>query len=104
GEGSAERVAETMIAAARAHLPPELYNRIDEVLCFGPLARAEVAEIARRLLEGLEGALEARGIRLDVDPAAIDVLLAAGGFDAELGARPMKRTIARLVENPLAEL
>ena len=47
-------LAETMIAAARAHLPPELYNRIDEVLCFGPLARAEVAEVARRLLGGLE--------------------------------------------------
>jgi ATP-dependent Clp protease ATP-binding subunit ClpC len=99
-----ERLAETMISAARAHLPPELYNRIDEVLCFGPLARAEIAEIARRLLGALEGALAARGIRLDVDPAAIDALLAAGGFDAELGARPMKRTIARLVENPLAEL
>ena len=58
-----------MIAAARAHLPPELYNRMDEVLCFGPLARAEVAEIARRLLAGLAATLEARGIRLDVEPA-----------------------------------
>jgi ATP-dependent Clp protease ATP-binding subunit ClpC len=99
-----ERVAETMIAAARAYLPPELYNRIDEVLCFGPLSRAEVAEIARRLLGGLEDGLADRGIRLDVDPAAIEALLAAGGFDVELGARPMKRTIARLIENPLAEL
>jgi ATP-dependent Clp protease ATP-binding subunit ClpC len=99
-----ERLAETMIAAARAHLPPELYNRIDEVLCFGPLAKAEVAEIARRLLGGLEETLQARGIRLEVDPAVLDVLLEAGGFDAALGARPMKRTLARLVENPLAEL
>jgi ATP-dependent Clp protease ATP-binding subunit ClpC len=101
---SPEKIAEIVIGAARAHLPPELYNRIDEVLCFGPLARAEVAEIARRLLAGLEASLTDRGIRLDVDPAAIDALLAAGGFDAELGARPMKRTLARLVENPLAEL
>ena len=93
-----------MIAAARAHLPPELYNRIDEVLCFGPLARAEVSEIARRLLAGLEQNLAARGIRLDVEPGVVDALLAAGGFDASLGARPMKRTIARLIENPLAEL
>ena len=99
-----ERMAETMIAAARAHLPPELYNRIDEVLCFGPLARPEVAEIARRLLGALEVTLEARGIRLDVEPAVLEALLEAGGFDASLGARPMKRTIARLVENPLAEL
>jgi ATP-dependent Clp protease ATP-binding subunit ClpC len=99
-----ERLAEIMVGAARAHLPPELYNRIDEVLCFGPLARAEVAEIARRLLAGLEEQLAGRGIRLEVDAAVIDALLAAGGFDADLGARPMKRTIARLVENPLAEL
>ena len=99
-----DRLAEIMIGAARAHLPPELYNRIDEVLCFGPLSRPEVAEIARRLLVGLEAALGPRGIHLDVDPAVVDALLAAGGFDADLGARPMKRTIARLIENPLAEL
>jgi ATP-dependent Clp protease ATP-binding subunit ClpC len=102
--GAADKLAAVMIGAARAHLPPELYNRIDEVLCFGPLSRAEVAEIARRLLGGLEEQLAGRGIRLDVELAVIDELLAAGGFDAELGARPMKRTIARLIENPLAEL
>jgi ATP-dependent Clp protease ATP-binding subunit ClpC len=99
-----ERLAEAMIAAARAHLPPELYNRIDEVLCFGSLARTEVAEIARRLLIGLADTLQVRGIRLEVEPAVLDTLLQAGGFDASLGARPMKRVLARLVENPLAEL
>ncbi len=101
---SPDRMAETMIGAAKSHLPPELYNRIDEVLCFGALTRPEVAEIARRLLHGLADGLLARGVRLDVDPAAIDVLMTSGGFDAEMGARPMKRTIARLIENPLAEL
>jgi ATP-dependent Clp protease ATP-binding subunit ClpC len=101
---SPDRMSDTMIGAAKAHLPPELYNRIDEVLCFGALTRPEVAEIARRLLGGLADGLLARGVRLDVDPAAIDVLMTAGGFDAEMGARPMKRTIARLIENPLAEL
>jgi ATP-dependent Clp protease ATP-binding subunit ClpC len=45
-----------------------------------------------------------RGVRLEVEDAAIDLLLDAGGFDPALGARPMKRTIARLVEAPLAEL
>ncbi|WP_437982876.1 AAA family ATPase [Sorangium sp. So ce117] len=101
---SPERLGETMLAAARATLPPELYNRIDEVLCFAPLTRADVAEITRRLLGGLERELEARGVELEVEPEAIDALLDAGGFDPELGARPMKRTIARLVEAPLAEL
>jgi len=91
-------------AAARMALAPELYNRIDEVLVFAPLGRDEVREIARRLLEGVSRALSAqRGIRLDFGPEVVEFLLDRGGFDPTLGARPMKRTIARLVEAPLAE-
>ncbi len=91
-------------AAARVALAPELYNRIDEVLVFAPLGRDEVREIARRLLNGVGRALFAqRGVRLEVDDGAVDHLLASGGFDPALGARPMKRTIARTVEAPLAE-
>jgi ATP-dependent Clp protease ATP-binding subunit ClpC len=102
--GQAGRVGETMIAAARATLPPELYNRIDEVLCYEPLTRDDVGEIARRLLDGLAASLGQRGIRIEVEPAAIDVLLASGGYDGSLGARPMKRAIGRLIEAPLAEM
>jgi ATP-dependent Clp protease ATP-binding subunit ClpC len=98
------RLAEVMVGAARQHLPPELYNRIDEVLCFGPLTRPEVAEIARRQLGELEERLAARGVGLDVDDDVVEALLASGGFDVELGARPLRRTLGRLVENPLAEL
>lgn len=101
---STERLADAMLSAARGALPPELYNRIDEVLCFAPLTRADVAEITRRLLGGLERELDARGVVLEVEPEAVDALLDAGGFDPELGARPMKRTIARLIEAPLADL
>lgn len=91
--------------AARAALPPELYNRIDEVLSFAPLTRADVQEIARRLLHGLSSKMQqARGVIVEFDDAAIDALLDGGGFDPALGARPMKRAIARLVEAPLAEL
>lgn len=93
-----------VVAAARASLAPELYNRIDEVLVFAPLAREEVREIARRMLEGVSRALAAqRGLRLDFGPEVVEFLLDHGGFDPTLGARPMKRTIARLVEAPLAE-
>jgi ATP-dependent Clp protease ATP-binding subunit ClpC len=95
---------QSVIAAARGALAPELYNRIDEVLVFAPLARDEVREIARRLLEGVRRALSAqRGLRLDFGPEVVEFLLDHGGFDPTLGARPMKRTIARLVEAPLAE-
>jgi ATP-dependent Clp protease ATP-binding subunit ClpC len=96
---------EALCAAARAGLPPELYNRIDEVLAFAPLGRKDVAEVARRMLAILAADLEAtRGVRLDVSEGAIDALLEQGGFDVELGARPMRRAIARLIEAPIAEM
>jgi ATP-dependent Clp protease ATP-binding subunit ClpC len=85
-------------------LAPELYNRIDEVLVFSALGRDDVRTIARRLLDGLGARLKAqRGLRLEVDDAAIEALLEAGGYDPTLGARPMKRAIARLVEAPVAD-
>jgi ATP-dependent Clp protease ATP-binding subunit ClpC len=93
-----------IVAAARAALAPELYNRIDEVLVFAPLGRDDVREIARRLLEGVSTALAAqRGLTLEYGPELIEYLMDAGGFEPTLGARPMKRTIARLLEAPLAE-
>jgi ATP-dependent Clp protease ATP-binding subunit ClpC len=97
-------VSEKIVAAARAALAPELYNRIDEVLVFAPLERKDVREIARRLLERVRGALSAqRGVELEYGPELIEFLLDAGGFEPAFGARPMKRTIARLLEAPLAE-
>ena len=48
--------------------------------------------------------MRARGNKLDVSDAAIDALLASGGYDPELGARPMRRAIARLIEAPIAEM
>jgi ATP-dependent Clp protease ATP-binding subunit ClpC len=110
GRAGADRDAEAeaadrVIAAARAALPPELYNRLDEVLAFAPLSRADVAEVARRMLVTLAEDLErTRGVRLDVSEGAIETLLDSGGYDAELGARPMRRAIGRLVEAPIAEM
>ncbi len=101
---SRARLSDVMIGAARAALAPELYNRIDEVLCFSALSRTEVGEVARRMLAALGRSLADRNIRLSVSPRAIETLLAEGGFDETLGARPMRRTIARLIEAPLAEM
>jgi ATP-dependent Clp protease ATP-binding subunit ClpC len=96
---------DAVCTAARAALPPELYNRIDEVLALASLGRDDVAEVARRMLLSLGQDLEAaRGVRLDVSDAAVGALLDNGGFDEELGARPMRRAIARLVEAPIAEM
>ena len=100
-----EKYQGAMSDAARRALPPELYNRLDEVLAFAPLSREDVAEVARRILAGLAKELEAaRGVKLDASPAAIDGLLDAGGFDPEMGARPMRRAIGRHVEAPIAEM
>jgi ATP-dependent Clp protease ATP-binding subunit ClpC len=96
---------EAVTSAARKALPPELYNRLDEVLAFAPLARDDVAEVARRMLLALaEDLLAQRSVKLDVSEAAIQVLMDAGGFDATLGARPMRRAIGRLIEAPIAEM
>jgi len=97
--------ATALVAAARAALPPELYNRLDEVLPFAPLTRDDVAEVARRMLADLGAELaRARGVKLIVESGAIVALMDAGGFDPELGARPMRRAIARLVEAKLSEM
>ena len=101
-EGAADGTS-AAIGAARRSLPPELWNRIDEPLFFGALSRDEVTEIARRMSEGVARQLQERqGVELVVDPTAIDSLVELGGYDAELGARPMRRVIGRLVEAPLA--
>jgi ATP-dependent Clp protease ATP-binding subunit ClpC len=91
--------------AARALLPPELYNRLDEVLAFAPLPRDDVSRIAERMLARLASDLQSvRGITIGFDAGVVDHLLDHGGFDADMGARPMRRAIGRLVEGPLADL
>jgi ATP-dependent Clp protease ATP-binding subunit ClpC len=96
---------EALLGAARKDLPPELYNRIDEVIAMSSLSRSDVAEVARRMLKQLGSELEkSRGVRLDVGEEAIVALLDQGGYDPEMGARPMRRTIGRLVEAPIAEM
>ncbi len=101
---AADDITGKILLSARSALAPELYNRIDEVLVFAPLGRDEVREIARRLLDGFRTALLAqRGVTFEYGPELIEHLMDAGGFEPTLGARPMKRTIARLLEAPLAE-
>lgn len=101
-EKEERRVA--VVQAARSALPPELYNRIDEVLVFAALARESVMKIGRLMVEQLaREVFETRGIELVVSDEALGLILDAGGYDPELGARPLRRQLARLVEAPLAE-
>ncbi|MBF5044127.1 ATP-dependent Clp protease ATP-binding subunit [Aggregicoccus sp. 17bor-14] len=91
-------------AVARKSLPPELWNRIDERLPFRPLAEVEVARIATLLLEESSRRLATeKGIAYVADQDVVGHLLRSGGFDPQLGARPMRQVVQRLVEGPLAE-
>lgn len=91
------------MAAARRALPPELWNRIDEPLFFAPLSAREVATIAGRMLDRVAATLHAEhGVALSYDDSAVEALVAAGGYDPALGARPMRRVIGRMVESALA--
>lgn len=97
-------LAGAVLAAARAALPPELWNRIDEPLVFGPLTRDEVAEVAQRMLaQSLALLSREQGVVVRACPSVVEFLLEGGGYDAALGARPMRRALSRLVEAPLAE-
>jgi ATP-dependent Clp protease ATP-binding subunit ClpB len=86
--------------ALRAHFRPEFLNRLDEVVVFRPLGEKEIAAIVDLQLRQVEARLADRRIALRVTDAARR-LLAAEGFDPSFGARPLKRTIQRLVVDPL---
>jgi len=89
---------------ARAAFPPELWGRLDERLVFTPLGRHEVARIADLLLSDSSRRLwEERQIAFRIGPGLVDHLIAQGGWQVSLGARPMRQTIQRLVESPLAD-
>jgi ATP-dependent Clp protease ATP-binding subunit ClpC len=90
--------------AARKALPPELWNRIDERCAFAPLKEIQVAQIATLLLNESSSRLQnEKGITYKASDAVVEHLLKSGGFDPMLGARPMRQTVQRLVEGPLAE-
>jgi ATP-dependent Clp protease ATP-binding subunit ClpB len=82
-------------------LRPEFLNRIDEVVIFQPLGREEITRIVDIQLAHLRRRLEDRRIHLEVTDAA-KALLGREGYDPTFGARPLKRTIQRLVQDPLA--
>jgi ATP-dependent Clp protease ATP-binding subunit ClpB len=87
----------------RQHFRPEFLNRLDEVVLFRRLQRADMAAIVTIQLARLRAMLEARKIELDLDARALD-WLAAEGYDPVYGARPLKRVIQRSLQNPLAGL
>ncbi|MGI0130572.1 MAG: ATP-dependent chaperone ClpB [Thermoplasmata archaeon] len=86
--------------ALRAHFRPEFVNRLDEIVIFHALSETEIAAIVDLQLAQVEARLADRRIRLLARDAA-KTLLAVAGFDPQFGARPLKRTVQRLVVDPL---
>ena len=96
-----EKVRPLLMQELRNTLRPEFINRIDEVVIFAPLGREEIARIVDIQLGHLRRRLAARRIELAVTDAARSVL-GREGYDPTFGARPLKRTIQRLVQDPLS--
>jgi ATP-dependent Clp protease ATP-binding subunit ClpB len=87
--------------ALSEYFRPEFLNRVDEVVEFKALTREQLAEIVELQLERLRARLAERGIELELSDAAKETL-AEAGWDPTYGARPLKRALQRMVENPLA--
>ncbi|HEY6604959.1 MAG TPA: AAA family ATPase [Gaiellaceae bacterium] len=87
----------------RQSFRPEFINRIDEIIVFQALTAEQLVEITKLLLDRLARRLRAQGIEVDFTDDAVE-LLAREGFDPEFGARPLRRTIQRLLENELSRM
>ncbi|KAF1690775.1 ATP-dependent chaperone ClpB [Pseudoxanthomonas taiwanensis] len=105
GDGSPEAYVQmkaAVMGVVQAHFRPEFINRLDEIVVFHPLDKAQIKSIARIQLQGLEKRLHDRGLKLELSDAALE-LLGNVGFDPVYGARPLKRAIQAQLENPLAQ-
>jgi ATP-dependent Clp protease ATP-binding subunit ClpB len=96
-----ERARKEAMEALRAAFRPEFINRIDEIVIFNPLAKEQLERIVELLLRGVERLLAERQITLELTPAAKE-LLVREGYDPAYGARPLRRTIQRMVQDALA--
>ncbi len=103
-EVRAERLEEAhkrVMEALQAHFKPEFLNRVDDIIFFNPLGKEQLTKIVDLRLEDLRRLLADRKITLELTPAAKELIFTEG-YDVQYGARPLKRSIQRLVQDPLA--
>ncbi len=91
-----------MLEESKRVFKPELLNRIDELIVFRQLSREDVGRILEIELDKVRKRLKTRGLSLCIGQAALD-LLVEKGYDHRYGARPMRRTVERFIEDPLSE-
>ncbi len=99
---SYERMKEKVNDALKQHFRPEFLNRIDDTIVFHELSKAEVTEIVDLMIKRVTKQLESQGLGLELTQAA-KAHLAEKGYDPTLGARPLRRAIQRMVEDPMSE-
>jgi ATP-dependent Clp protease ATP-binding subunit ClpC len=99
-----KEIEDLVLKELRKDFSPEFINRIDDIIVFHPLGRAELTKICRLLIDDVNATLAPKGAFLDVDDASIDWLLAQSGDDPNMGARPLRRGIQKYIEDPVSEL
>lgn len=101
-ENESERVRQSHVQALKGAMKPEIINRIDEIVVFKKLDKASLLKIADLMFASLEKRLESKDISVTITQSAKDYIVSEG-YDAEYGARPLRRTLQRLVEDRLSE-
>ncbi len=96
-----ERARREALEALRAAFRPEFLNRIDDIVLFNPLGREQLEKIVDMQLASVMKMLAGRKVRIELTPAARSLVLAEG-YDPAYGARPLRRTVQRLIQDPLA--
>jgi ATP-dependent Clp protease ATP-binding subunit ClpB len=96
-----EKASEQVMEALHGHFRPEFLNRVDDIIVFGPLGKEQLVRIIELRLEDLRRLLADRKISIELTDAAKELLFTQG-YDANFGARPLKRAIQKLVQDPLA--
>jgi ATP-dependent Clp protease ATP-binding subunit ClpC len=100
--GSYERMKSKVSEELKQHFRPEFLNRVDEIIVFPPLSQEQIISMVDNMIAAVELRLKDRDMRLELTQPAKN-LLAERGFDPVLGARPLRRTVQREIEDVLAE-
>jgi ATP-dependent Clp protease ATP-binding subunit ClpA len=96
-----ENLRGRLLEALRRTFRPEFLNRVDDIIVFNSLTREHLAQIIDIQLRNVSKLLRDRGVRLELTPAAKELIMSEG-YDPQYGARPMRRAIQRLIQDPLA--
>ena len=102
-EGDYDVMSSAVLDVVAQHFRPEFINRIDESIVFGPLSRSALGEIANIQLRVLSDRLYEQDMALEIKEDLLQQVLEAG-YDPVYGARPLKRAIQKMIEDPLAAL